>query len=190
MQYRKSGDVISLVSRYSISLENVIKGPNGKRYVQQFRNLVVQIWEQCEKKMIRKECDGGGDEYVEFRTMSDTEKQDLQRECHVILDVYNHIIQPSKEIYMNDGVEVDDENVYQSMMGSYLILGDLVGIVRTWTNLEKGSKKQERKILAKSLELLVRGVLILGSLKTARAVISMVTDSMNGSPKENISGGA
>lgn len=191
MQYRKSGDVISLVSRYSISLENVIKGPNGKRYVQQFRNLVVQIWEQCEKKMIRKECDGGGggDEYVEFRTMSDTEKQDLQRECHVILDVYNHIIQPSKEIYKNDGVEVDDENVYQSMMGSYLILGDLVGIVRTWTTLEKASKKQERKILAKSLELLVRGVLILGSLKTARAVISMVTESMNGSPKENISGG-
>ncbi|KAJ3352877.1 hypothetical protein HDU91_005947, partial [Kappamyces sp. JEL0680] len=87
-----------------------------------------------------------------------------RRNSFMIIDTYMEVLQKSGEA---------DELILRSVMDAYRNVKDLVGVVRTWTTLEKHFPQPE----ASSLESLLKSALRLGQEKTAVTLVKMVQDS-------------
>ena len=163
-EYEQAAYIVSLLAKHGgCSIEKVLDGPDGPAYHAGFCRLIEELWRQVK------------DEHSNLNDSSRLPEKtpslrDRERNCLLVLDVYKYLLLP-----LYPTLKPSDK-VYIAVMGAFTVVKDLVGVVRTWSLVERECNEKGVPVSAELLDMLLKAAVALGSRKTAVALLKMVLD--------------
>lgn len=163
-EYEQAAYIVSLLAKYGgCSVEKVLDGPDGHAYHAGFCRLIEELWRQVK------------DEHPNLNESSRLPEKtpslrDKERNCLLVLDVYKYLLLPLYPTLK------PSDNVYIAVMGAFTVVKDLIGVVRTWSLVEREYNEKGAPVSAELLDMLLKAAVELGSRKTAVALLKMVLD--------------